>query len=1086
MRKFKLLITSAALLLAGVMAFGQNITVSGTVKDANGDPIPAAGVQIQGTLNGTVTSDTGEFTINAPANATLVFSSIGYANKMVPVNGQRKINVVLEEDSQLLEETIVVAFGTSTKEAFTGSAAVVSEEKLERAQVSGVTSALAGAVAGVQLTSSNGAPGSNPTIRVRGFSSISAGQSPLIIVDGAPYDGDIQNFNPSDVESMTVLKDASANALYGARGANGVIIITTKRAKSGDAVVTVDAKYGFNQKALVDYNVVTDPKAYYELHYKAMYNKNIADGLTPAEANLKANRYIFGDSGDFGLGYQVYTVPEGQLFIGSNGAVNPNATLGYTIGDYLITPDKWANEIYRNGVRQEYNVSVAGSEGRMNYYASIGYLGNEGIVANSDQSRLTGRARVDYQAKRWLKTGFNVSYTKFDYNSLNNNGSSTSTGNIWAFTSQIAPIYPLYIRNADGTKKVDSNGITMMDYGNGGNASLGRPFLSDANAYQDLLLNTNNTEGNASTGNAYADITLFPGLKLTINGTYTLDESRYTWVANPYYGQFDTTGGTVEKEHMRSYTYNLQQLLNYDKSYGLNNISLMAGHEYYNNKYYALWATHNKMFSQKNKELSGAVVDGQSSGSYITEYNVEGFLFRGQYNYDNRYFASASFRRDASSRFAPDHRWGNFWSLGGAWIVSKEPWFRTSAFDEFKLKASIGSQGNDNIGAYRYVDTFDISNSSGSVSTVFSSKGSEDITWETNTNMNAGFEFSLFKGRLSGSVEAFNRLTTDMLFSFSVAPSLGYSSYYANVGDMTNKGYEVDLSYNLVNRKNFHWNIYGNITSLKNTIKMLDEDKKTTKAYDADGNVYEGYMSGNFFIAEGLSLYTWALPEYAGVDPETGLSMWYKNVFETDESGEFVKDANGDKIWAGRETTTTYSDVNSATDGYIISHKSTVPPIYGGFGTSLDFGGFDFSINFSYQLGGFQYDGTYQNFMSSPTSSTGDNYHVDLYNSWTADNPSATIPRFQAGDTYSAASSTRWLTPAKYLNLENINLGYTFPAKISNKFLMSSLRVYVAAENVWYWSARQGFDPRQSYTSTTNATYYSPMRTFLAGITLKF
>lgn len=1098
MRKFKLLIASAALFLAGVTAFGQNITVSGTVKDVNGDPIPAAGVQIQGTLNGTVTSDTGEFTINAPANATLVFSTIGYANKVVPINGQRRINVVLEEDSQLLEETIVVAFGTTTKESFTGSAAVVNEDRLQKSQVASVTSALAGAVAGVQLTSSNGAPGSSPTIRIRGFSSINAGQSPLIILDGAPYDGDMSNIAPGDVESMTVLKDAAANALYGARGANGVIIITTKRAKAGDAVVTFDAKYGFNERAIQDYNVLTDPAAYYEQHYKAMYNKYVSNGDSPAVANLKANNNIGGQQGNGGLGYLVYTVPEGQLFIGTNGKMNPGATLGRVVGDYYVTPDNWADEIYRKGVRQEYTVSASGTSGKASFYSSLAYLGNEGIVANSDMERLTGRLKAEYQAKDWLRLGANASYTRFNSNGLGNNGSTTSTGNVWAFTSQIAPIYPLWIRNADGTKKVDENGITMMDYGNSEAVSLARPFLSDANPYQDLLLNTRNFEGNASTGNAFMDITLMPGLKLTVNTNYDLDETRSTYVYNPYYGQFDTTGGTVEKVHSRMFTYNLQQILNYDKSYGLNNISLMAGHEYYNYRYYELWATHNVMFSQKNKELSGAVVDSQSSGSDVSEYNVEGYLARALYNYDGKYFLSASFRRDASSRFAVENRWGNFWSLGGSWLINKEQWFNSSMFDELKLKGSIGSQGNDSIGSYRYIDTYGILNSGGSVSTTFSQKGSKDITWETNTNMNAGVEFSMYKGKITGSAEVFNRVTTDMLFSFPVAPSMGYTSYYANVGDMTNKGLEFELGINLARGKDFSWDVNGNLTILRNNIKMIDDKKKNSVVYDANLNAYKGFESGSFFIAEGLPLYTWYLKEYAGVDKETGESLWYKTVYkqvqDTDENGTLKVDANGDPVMVDakdaegnripekRETTKTYSEAD-----YYVTHQTTIPPMYGGFGTSLYYHGLDFSINFTYQIGGMGYDSSYARFMASPTSSsTGFNYHVDLANSWTPENPDSNIPRFQLDDVYSASASTRFFTSARYLNLQNINLGYTLPTSLTSKFLVSSMRVYVAAENVWYWSARQGFDPRQTYEGSSNASRYSPMRTVLAGVTVKF
>src|SRR5574344_716993 len=469
MKRAKLYL-SALFVLLTVSLFAQNAKVSGTIKDATtGEAVPFASVMVKGTMNGASSDADGVYTINAPASGVLSFSAVGYSTFEAAVNGRGIINVILSPDNQQLNETIVVAFGTSTKEAFTGSAKVVGEEKLALSQVSNATSALAGQVAGVQLTSSHGAPGSSPSIRVRGIGSVYAGKSPLIVVDGTPYDGDMNNIAPSDIESMTVLKDAASNALYGARGANGVIMITTKKAKKGEAVVSVDAKFGVNTNALQKYNTISDPKGYYKQHYKALYNYYTAsDGLnlSPAEARLKANENLI-DTTNGGVGYQVFSVPAGQTMIGANGKLNPNATLGYINGDFLVTPDNWYDYAYRKGVRQEYTVNVSGAEGRLSYYSSLSYLDNQGITENSDHKRLTARLKADYQAKDWLKVGANMSYARFNSHSLSNNGSSTSPANIWAFTSQIAPIYPLWVRNADGSIYVDDNGISLMDHGNG-------------------------------------------------------------------------------------------------------------------------------------------------------------------------------------------------------------------------------------------------------------------------------------------------------------------------------------------------------------------------------------------------------------------------------------------------------------------------------------------------------------------------------------------------------------------------------------------------------------------------------------------
>lgn len=1074
------LLLMIAMLIAGIgIATAQTLTVKGTVvSESDGQPIVGAYVLVHGTTLGTITDDNGEFSIgNVPADAKeLIVSFLGMTTVSVPVQ-DAPVKVAMKEDTNYLDGTIVVAFGTSTKEAFTGSAKVLDDEKLAQSQVSNVTNALAGQVAGVQLVSSNGAPGSSATIRVRGISSINAGKDPLIIVDGAPFDGDMNNIAPSDIETMTVLKDAASNALYGARGANGVIMITTKQGKKGQASVSFDAKLGVNTNALQEYETIRDPRAYYEQHYKALYNYYTAEdglGLPTSEGYIRANQNLF-NAASGGLGYQTYTIPEGQYAIGRNGKFNPAATEGYVMGDHLLKSDDWADELYRNGVRQEYTLSVAGAQDKMSFYASMSYLNNQGIVEKSDHERLSGRLKADYQAKDWLKLGANMSYTKFEYNSLGNNGVDGSTANIWAFTSQIAPIYPLYVRNADGSQYYDMNGIAVLDHGNGnlnngGIPGTSRPFITDANPALANRYNTNNAEGNALSAQGYIDVNLFKGLTLTVNASTTVDETRYNYVYNPYYGQFRSTGGTVSVYHARTYAWNSQQLLNYQRKFGNHNVGVLLGHEYYSNKYYEVGGSKSQMFSQDNKELDGAVVDGQSASSYQTHYNNEGYFSRAQYDYMERYFVSASFRRDASSRFHPDNRWGNFWSAGAAWIISKENWFNASWINELKFKASVGSQGNDSIGSYRYTDIFEIVPSDGKISTIFSTKGNPEITWETNTNFNTGFEFSLLDNRISGGIEYYNRMTTDMLFPTPVAPSQGYSSLYKNVGDMNNYGVEGDFHFVLLDKKNIQWDFNLNASYLKNTVVSLADNVKDSEAYDADGNVHEGYTYGEFFVAEGSSMYTWYIRDFAGVDPATGKSLWWKNTL--DEEGKVT----------GREKTDDYSQATKYLTG-----KTTLAPLFGGFGTSVRAYGFDFAINFTYQLGGQQYDGTYARFMYSPSSSqTGYNYHKDLAGSWTAENPSTTIPRFMYGESYNNASSTRFLTTASYLNLQNVNFGYTLPERFTRKFLVSSLRLYVSAENLYYWSARKGFDPRQDFASSTTASRYSPMRTVSGGITVKF
>lgn len=1051
------------------VAFAQDITVKGVVTDAsNGETLPGVAVMIAGTTTGTVTEFDGSYSISVPSDGTLRFTSIGYKAVDVAVNGKAAISVTLEPDAELLQETIVVAFGTATKESFTGSAKVVGSESIETSQVSNAIQALNGKVAGVQMMNSTGSPGDDGiSIRVRGFGSINAGQSPLIVLDGIPYDGTMKDINPNDIESMTVLKDAASNALYGSRGANGVIMITTKKANGRAAQVKFDAKIGVNSRGIRDYDYISTPSAYYEAHYKALYNSYVNAGMSAFDAHEKANTVVAGPSASGGLGYQVYSVPEGQYFIGTNGKVNPAATLGnyvkYNDETYYLTPDNWTNEVVRNSIRQEYNVSVTGGSDKASFFLSTGYLDNKGIIEKTDYKRFTARLKADYQAKKWLKVGANAAYTKSESNLSSEDGVSNSSANVFALTTQIAPIYPLYIRNADGTIKKDANGYTVYDYGQKDNAGLERPNFTGTNAVGDHMLNSSGNEGNAFNVNGFANFTFLKDFKFSLNAGTNVTERRYTDLTNAFYGSYKASNGIVSKTHARGFSFNFQQILNWTRSFGKNNIDLMVGHENYNYDYAYLYASKSNMFSPDNLELAGAVVAG-SQNSYTTSYNIEGYFGRAQYNYDEKIFASASYIRQASSRFHPDNRWGNFFSLGGAWIISKESWYPFSSWmDMAKIKASYGSQGNDSIGNYLYTDTYEILNAAGSVSAVLDSKGNKAITWETNGNFNAGIEFEILKGRITGSVEGFCRKTTDMLSWFTVPPSLGYSGYYANVGDMVNKGAELDFTFVPIKKKNLNWEINANATFLKNRITKLDESRKTTTTPEG----VKGYQSGSYFYGEGIPLYTYYLKQYAGVDSSTGQSMWYQEV-----------DVNGEKM---KVPTTNYSNATYYLSG------NPIPDVFGGFGTTLEFFGFDLNVNFTYQIGGLVYDGGYALAMGSPTSSSlGKSFHKDVYKAWTPTNTETDVPRFQYGDNYTGSTSDRWLTSGSFLNLQNVNFGYTFRSKFTKKAGIEKLRLYVACENVWLWSARIGLDPRLSFNGSTNATTYSAVRTLSGGVNLTF
>jgi TonB-linked SusC/RagA family outer membrane protein len=962
------------------------------------------------------------------------------------------MNIVLKSDSEQLEDVIVVAYGTAKKSSFTGSAAVVKSDKIEKRQVSNITNALSGTVAGVQTLSSNGQPGTSSTVRIRGIGSINAGNSPLYVVDGIPFDGDISSINSQDIETMTVLKDAAAAALYGARGANGVIMITTKKGKSGDARVTLDARWGSNSRLVGKYDVLESADTYMETLYKANYNSAYYNlGYTPDAAHQYANGRLFSS-----LGYQVYTLPTGESLIGTDGKINPNATLGYSDGQYYYTPDNWEKGSISSQLRQEYNLSVSGGTDRLNYYFSAGYLEDSGVIENSGFNRISTRLNTDYQAKKWLKLGVQMSYANSKSKYPDDQTSSNSSMNVFLMANNIAPVYPMYVRNADGSLVYDANtGNRVYDYGDGSSTNFTRNWMSMSSPTSDLLYNTEEYLMDILNSKWYVELTPIEGLKLTATLGAYIDNTRYNYLANKYYGQSASYGGYATQQHTRTSNFNQQYLANYRKSFGLNNFDLMLGYESYDYRYEYSYATGQNIYKDGDYTVNNTIDQRKGSGAR-TEYSTRGIFGRLNYDYDGKYFGSVSYRRDASSRFHPDHRWGNFWSARAAWEIAKENFMEDVEWiDNLKVKASYGQQGNDNIGNnYAYLDQYTVSGSDG----VFSDgtlyyKGNPDLTWEKSKSFNVGVDFALWKRKVEGSVEYFSRKTTDMLYNKPVASSNGYSSIPMNIGSMTNSGVEIDLTYTPIETKDLKWSINGNATFLKNKINKLHPD-------------LEGVLiSGNRIYREGESMYQLYLVKYAGVDKTNGKALYWA---KDDEGNEYV--------------TSNYSEAtnNKQATGNLL------PTVYGGFGTSLEFYGFDFSVMCSYQLGGKIWDYTYQDLMHGGNSdNVGQNWHKDILNAWSVDNPNSNIPAVNASDKYVNASTDRWLITSNYLSINNVTLGYTLPKAWSRRFGVESLRIYGAADNLALFSARKGLDPRQGYVASEGATY-GALRTISGGLKLVF
>ena len=1050
-------------------AFGQNISVSGIITDsATGEPIPYASVHLEGTLTGVSSNNEGYYSISVPYDGRLIFSSIGYKTAEITVASSGEINVELHPDSEYIDETIVVAYGTATKSSFTGSATMIGTEAIESRVTTNVTNALAGAAPGVQVISSSGDPASgDATIRIRGIGSMSASNSPLYIVDGMPYDGSISEINPNDVESMSVLKDAAASAIYGARGANGVILITTKRARGADAVIKFDAKWGSNSRLIPQYDVIDDPAQYYETHYRMMYNSQIYAGKSQEEAYAFADATLF-DQNNGGLGYQVFTIPQGEKFIGRDFKLNPNATLGYSDGEYYYIPDNWYKETFHNSFRQEYNFSVSGTKDRFSYYASIGYLDDGGIVNNSDFKRYTTRINTDFQAKSWLKVITNISYTYSDSQTASYSSSFGSSVNIFYITNNIGPIYPLYVRDAEGNIMY-SNGMKVYD---ANQTNFVRPNIV-GNAVRDNETDRKRNYTDMISGKAGLVITPLHGLSISANLGLMNENSRYNALYSEF-GNASSTDGQTYVSHDRYFGVNSQLLAEYKTDFRgtLHKFEILAGYELYRLKRQSLEGQNDHLYDPFIGELGNADgTKGKRTSSYTVDYVTQGFLARAQYNYAEKYFASASYRRDASSRFAKGHRWGNFGSIGAAWLISSEP-FMQSAYWVYmlKLKASWGVQGNDNLYPsasyarkyYPYSDnyTHSYNEETGEYSQVLAYKGNEDLTWESSQAFNCGADFELFNGLLCGSIEYFSRKTTDLLYSKDVPLSSGNpTGYYpVNVGSILNRGFEASLYGDIINNSKVKWTWNLNISHYVN--RILDLDSSVAE---------EGIKGGNYIYKIGGSLYDAYMYKYAGVDKENGQALYYC----LDKDGEIA-------------ITPVFSEADQFECG------SVLPKLYGGFGTSARFFGFDISAQFSYQLGGRYYDGSYQSLMHTD-SSIGSAWHKDVLDSWSEDNPGSKIPRLDGDTSVGQSPVDRFLICSDYLSINNITVGYTIPYRWTSIMKIAEIRIYFAADNLAVASARKGVDPRfsmglGSFTSGSglNSGAYSAMRTLTGGLTLTF
>ncbi len=1028
-----------------LQAVAQERTVTGVVTSVEDLlPLPGVSVVVKGTLIGTTTDVDGRYSLVVPSNATtLIFSFIGMTSREIDIEGRSIIDISLKSDVLGIEEVIVTAFGTAKKGAFTGAATQINANKIENRPISNLTSAIEGSSPGIQVTAGSGQPGESQSIRVRGFGSYSASNDPLYIVDGVQYSGDINAINPNDIESITVLKDASSTALYGNKAANGVVLITTKRGKPGEGQFSINASYGVLTRAQPEYELI-DAFDYYPIMWEAYRNGIAIPGIDdPADvtaANQEATQEVF----DLLGGYNPFNVPDDQIIDG-NGNINPNASYK---GDYEEAVD-WLGALTQRGRRQNIDMNYQGGTEKMDYFVSLGYLLEEGFIIESDLRRYSGRANVNYMATDWLKTGFNINGTNSTLNNAQTGG-TTSFVNPIRFTRGIGSIYPIYLLDrTTGEYILDDNGKRQFDINDtrAGGASTGRNVIAEILWDQDT--DVISTLG----GKTYLELSFLDDFKFTTN--VSLDQRFYynTFYNNPIIGD-GAPEGRAYKTYSRRNSVNMNQLLTYNKTFGDHTIDAVAGHESYAYKYSYLSGARTQQIADDNTELINYVTITRST-SYENNYTTEGYFGRLNYDYDQKYYITFSYRRDGSSKFAADKRWGDFWSVGLAWRLDQEPFIRELAFiDLLKLRGSYGELGNDSgIDYYASQGLYSLGYNNQNEPGILQDKlAAPGLVWESNNSFDLALEFGLMN-RVMGTVEFYHRISENLLFDVPLPLSSGLESKTENIGALFNQGIELGISVDAIKSGNFVWNIGLNISTLKNEFTRLPQEE---------------IIDGSKKLMVGQGIYDYWLREWWGVDPDDGSALYRAEDVE----------ASSVRI-IGADTLTT--DINNAKYKYA---GSAIPDLFGSVTNNLRYKGIELSFVFTYQVGGLVLDYNYQDAMSAGTYGTG--YSTDILNRWQEPGDITDVPRMDDTQTSNFnATSTRWLTDASYLNLRSLTLSYEIPENVARRIGASRARVYFSGENIFLINARKGMNVQQNFNGTTS-NVYTPNRVVSMGINVNF
>lgn len=1020
------------------IVFAQNNVISGTVVDAEGMPLPGVNVLVKNTTRGTQTDFDGNYSIRGAEGEILVFSYLGFKTAEYVLDGSTNVvDLTLEEDAAQLEEVVVVAYGTQSKRSIVGSVVSLGEEVLEEQQLTTVTSALQGNVPGVNLLTSGGQPGENPTIRIRGVGSINASAEPLIIVDGAPFNGNINSISSDQIESMNVLKDASSTALYGSRGSNGVIVITTKKGGfETEPLMRVTAVGGMSTPA-VETHEVLGTNQYMSLAWEASRNAYIEAGNDPATAGQLAAANLISE-----LGYNPYNVAQP---LDAQGNIVPEAN--------LLWETNWEEEMLRSAaIRQEYGVSLSGGSKKTRYFLSANYLDQEGSVKESNFERVTTRLNLESDVKDWLKLGLNSSYSTSSQNYPSQSGTSYQSSIQWIYN--VSSIYPLYRRNEAGELIIDAFGNPVYDYGNSeGLLNASRPVFNNENAVGSLYNYRNLNSRHTFNANGFAEVTFTDDLKFRSNLSYEQYLLNSYVYAHHSLGYASNVGGRITQDRDITTTLNFINSLNFNKTFGKHTVNADAIMEAYEVELDVLGA-QGEGFLPNVYSLSGRTSPTGASGSINME-RLLGYLGRVGYSYADRYFIEGSYRRDGSSRFSTDTRWGDFFSLGGSWVISDEAFLSDSrVLNYLKLKASYGELGNNRgIGYFPYVQAFETGwNQGGNTGVLLGGVVDPLLTWETTALSNIGLDYAFFNNRIEGSVEYYNKESVDLIYDSPLAPSTGNEEITTNVGSIRNYGWEFLVRSRNIVTDDFTWSTSLNFSLDKNEITELTQ---------------ESFINGTKRWEEGRSLYDFYLQEWAGVDPETGYAMWYTDVL--DDDGEPTGE---------RTTTTEYSEA----DRYYVG--KSLPDVIGGFSTDLKYKNFDFNALLNFSFGSQLYDYSYAGLMSG-FERLGYQQSPHLARRWQEPGDVTDVPLLLNANQDFTSTSTRFLFDNDYVRLKALTLGYNLPAQVIEDLGMSKFRFYLRGDNLWTWHSHFGVDPEQSIAGTTNNRSYI-LKTVSLGLNIEF